>query len=137
VPDQWRSAVALFNLAGRHASLGEWDRALTLCEDAYVLAPLSRVTGLLAGLLKRTGDASRADQLLRKLEPADAFGVPLGLALYHWVLHEFDAEADWLEKAIEQRDPIGPMLLRFWYGAELRSTPRWAGLMRKLNLPES
>ena len=68
--------LALFNLAGRHASLGEWDRALTLCEEAYVLAPLSRVIGLLAGVLKRTGDTSRADQLLRKLEPADAFGVP-------------------------------------------------------------
>jgi hypothetical protein len=40
-----------------------------------------------------------------------------------------------MEKAIEQRDPITPMLLRFWYGKELRSTPRWAELMRKLNLP--
>ena len=129
--------LALFNLAGRHASLGEWDRALPLCEEAYVLAPLSRVVGLLAGLLKRTGDTRRADQLLHTLQPADAFGVPLGLALYHWVLHEFDAEADWFEKAIDQRDPITPMLLRFWYGAELRTTPRWAGLMRKLNLPES
>ena len=129
--------LALFNLAGRHASLGEWDRALPLCEEAYLLAPLSRVVGLLAGLLKRTGDTRRADQLLHTLQPADAFGVPLGLALYHWVLHEFDAEADWFEKAIDQRDPISSMLLRFWYGAELRTTPRWAGLMRKLNLPES
>ena len=93
--------------------------------------------GLLAGVLKRTGDTRRAEELLRKLQPADAFGVPLGLAIYHWVLHEFDAEADWFEKAIDQRDPISSMLLRFWYGAELRSTPRWAGLMRKLNLPES
>ena len=32
--------LALFNLAGRHASLGEWDRALPLCEKAYALAPL-------------------------------------------------------------------------------------------------
>ena len=62
-----------------------------------------------------------------QLQPADAFGVPLGLAIYHWVLHEFDAEADWFEKAIDQRDPISSMLLRFWYGAELRTTPRWAG----------
>ena len=85
-----------------------------------MLAPLSRVVGLLAGLLKRTGDTRRADQLLHTLQPADAFGVPLGLAVYHWVLHEFDAEADWFEKAIDQRDPISPMLLRFWYGAELR-----------------
>jgi eukaryotic-like serine/threonine-protein kinase len=129
--------LAQFNLAGRHASLGEWDAALRFCEEAYVVAPLPRVIGLLAGLLKRTGDTHRADEMLRKLQPADAFGVPLGLAMYHWVLQEFDAEADWFEKAIDQRDPISAMLLRFWYGAELRSTPRWGRLMRKLNLPES
>jgi eukaryotic-like serine/threonine-protein kinase len=129
--------LARFNLAGGHASRGELDQALPLCEAAYALAPLHRVTGLLAGLLKRTGDTPRAEELLRKLQPADAFGVPLGLAIYHWALREFDAEADWMEKAIDQRDPVSPTLLRFWYGAELRSTPRWAGLMRKLNLPES
>ena len=129
--------LAQFNLAGRHAFLGEWDRALPLCEGVYALAPLPRVIGLLAGVLKRTGDTHRAEETLRKLHPADAFGVPLGLAIYHWVLQEFDAEADWFEKAIEQRDPISPMLLRFWFGAPLRSTPRWGTLMRKLNLPES
>ena len=31
----------------------------------------------------------------------------------------------------------GALYPRLWYGRELRSTPRWAGLMRKLNLPES
>ena len=129
--------LAIFNLAGRHASLGEWDRALPLCEEAYALAPLPRVIGLLAGVLQRTGDTHRAEEMLRKLQPADAFGVPLGLAMYHWVLQEFDAEADWFEKAIDQRDPISSMLLRFWYAAELRATPRWGRLMRKLNLPES
>ncbi len=129
--------LAMFNLAGRHASLGEWDRALPLCEEAYALASLPRVIGLLAGVLQRTGDTHRAEEMLRRLQPADAFGVPLGLALYHWVLQEIDAEADWFEKAIDQRDPISPMLLRFWYAAELRATPRWGRLMRKLNLPES
>jgi hypothetical protein len=53
------------------------------------------------------------------------------------VLQEFEAEADWLEKAIDQHDPYGALFLRLWYGRELRSTPLWAGLMRKLNLPES
>jgi len=129
--------LAQFNLAGRHASRGELDQALPLCEEAYALATLPRVIGLLAGLLQRTGDTHRAEELLRKLRPVDAFGVPMGLAIYHWVLREFDAEADWIEKAIDQHDPVGPVLLRIWYGKELRSTPRWAGLMRKLNLPES
>jgi hypothetical protein len=95
------------------------------------------VIGLLGGLLKRTGATRRTEELLGKLQPADAFGAPRGLAVYHWVLREFDAEADWLEKAIDQRDAYGAAYLQLWYGRELRSTPRWAGLMRKLNLPET
>jgi serine/threonine protein kinase/tetratricopeptide (TPR) repeat protein len=128
---------ALGPLATYHASRGEFDQALVLCEKTYALAPLLPHTiGLLAGLLKRTGATSRADELLGKLQPTDAYGAPRGLAVYHWVLREFDAEADWLEKAIDQRDTYGAPYLRLWYGRELRSTPRWAGLMRKLNLPE-
>ena len=129
--------LAKFNLGGWHATLGEWDRALRYCEEAYAVAPLPRVVGLLAGLLRITGDLPRADDMLRRLQPTDAPGVPLGLAIYHWVLQEFDAQADWFEKAIDQRDPISSMLVRSWYGANLRATPRWGPLMRKLNLPES
>jgi tetratricopeptide (TPR) repeat protein len=122
---------ALGPLAAYHASRGELDQALVLCEKTYALAPLfPHVIGLLAGLLKRTGETRRAEELLGKLQPSDAFGAPRGLAVYHWVLREFDAEADWLEKAIEQRDLYGAAYLRYWYGRELRSTPRWAGLMR-------
>ncbi len=69
--------------------------------------------------------------------PGDGFGAPRGLAVYHWVLREFDPEADWLEKAIEQLDLYGSACLRQWYGRELRSSPRWAGLMSRLNLPDT
>jgi tetratricopeptide (TPR) repeat protein len=128
--------LAKFNLAGRHASRGEMEQALRLCEEAYALAPLPRVIGLLAGLLKRSGNTHRAEELLGKLQPDDGIGVPLGRAIYHWALREFDSQADWMEKAIDQRDPVGPVLLRIVFGRELRTTPRWAGLMRKLYLPE-
>jgi eukaryotic-like serine/threonine-protein kinase len=129
---------ALGALAAHHVSRGELDQALRLCEKAHTLAPLfPHLIGMLAGLLKRTGETSRAEALHAKLLPGDAFGAPRGLAVYHWVLREFDAEADWLGKAIEQRDLYGGTYLRYWYGRELRSTPRWAELMRKLNLPES
>jgi serine/threonine protein kinase/Tfp pilus assembly protein PilF len=129
--------LAQLALAALHASRGELGQALALCEKAYAVAPLPSGIGLLAGLLKRTGDVQQAEELLQKFQPADAFGVPRGLAIYHWVLQEFEAEADWLEKAIDQHDPYGALFLRLWYGRELRSTPLWAGLMRKLNLPES
>jgi eukaryotic-like serine/threonine-protein kinase len=130
-------AGARSSLATLHASLGELDQALALCEQAYILAPTPSVTGLLAGLLKRTGDTRRAEDLLQKLPSGDAFGAPRGQAVYHWVLQEFDEEADWIEKAIDQHDPYGALYLRGCYSRELRSTPHWARLMRKLNLPEA
>jgi serine/threonine-protein kinase len=124
-------------LAAYHASRGELDQALALCEKAYALAPMPYAVGFLAGLMKSTGDTRRAEELLLKLQPGDAFGVPRGWGMYHWVLREFDLEANWFEKVIDQHDPVGFILLRTWPGRELRATPRWAGLMRKLNLPES
>lgn len=115
---------------------GELDQALALMEKAYALAPsMPNHIGILAGLLVRAGDRRRAEELLRKLPPAEAFGAPRALAVYNWVLGEFDAMADWLEKALDQHDPSAMLLPRLQYGRELRSTPRWAGLMRKLNLP--
>jgi hypothetical protein len=101
-----------------------------------LLAPLPHAIGFLAGLLKRTGDTRREEELLRKLVLSDAFGTPRGMAVYHWAVRESDAAADWFERAIDQRDPWVPVYVRSWYGRELRSTPRWAGLMKKLNLRE-
>ena len=129
--------LAQFNLAGGHASLGEWDQALPLCEEAYALAPLAPSDWIARRVAEAHWGYTAGGRTAPKLQPADAFGVPLGLAIYHWALQEFDAEADWMEKAIDQRDPSVPHCCGLWFGAELRSTPRWAGLMRKLNLPES
>jgi serine/threonine-protein kinase len=122
-------------LGAYHASRGELDQALVHSEKAFALAPVPQAIGLLAGLLRRTGDTRRAEALLAKLDP-EAVGAPRGLALYHWASREFDAEADWLAKAIDQHDPYGAIYLQVWYGRELRSSPRWAGLMRRLNLPD-
>ncbi len=131
-------AQAIANLATLHVLRGELDQALAFAEKAYAIMPsVPNHIGLLAGLLMRTGDTRRADELLQKLQPGDAYGAPRGLAIYHWVLREFDAEAEWIEKAIDQHDPNAVLYPWLRYGRELRTTPRWAGLMRKLNLPES
>ena len=73
---------------------------------------------------------------VHKLQP-DSLGAPRALATYHGILGDFDAIADWLSKAIGQHDPAILSMLRLWYGRDLRSTPRWATVMRKLNLPET
>jgi tetratricopeptide (TPR) repeat protein len=125
-------------LACHHMLRGEFEQALPLMEKGYSLTPMMpNAIGGFAGLLMRTGDTQRAEELIRKLQPGDAFGAPRALASYHWILGEFDAAADWVEKGIDQHDPGILTLLRIWLEKELRSTPRWAGLMRKLNLPEA
>lgn len=72
---------------------------------------------------------------VQKLRP-DSFGAPRALATYHGILGDFDAIADWLSKAIGQHDPA-ILSLRLWYGRDLRNIPRWATVMRKLNLAEA
>jgi serine/threonine-protein kinase len=130
-------APALGLLGLIHFVKGELDDARALAEKAYALAPyVPNAIGNLAGLLSRAGDTIRAEELIRKLRP-DAFGTPRAFASYHWMRGELDATADWIERAIDQRDPGALGLLRLWYGRDLRNTPRWARLMRKLNLPEN
>jgi len=124
-------------LAVHYAARGELKEALVCAQKASALTPqVPNSIGMLAGLLSRTGDAERAEELLGKLSP-DAFGGPRARAIYHWVRGEIDAMAEWIEKAIDQRDPSVFLLMRSWFGRDLRSTPHWARLMRKLNLPEA
>jgi hypothetical protein len=98
----------------QHLVQGELDQALALMEKSYAVAPMvPNQIGALAGLLMRTGNTRRAEELLQKLRPGDAFGAPRGLATYHWVLREFDA--DWIEKATDQHDPGILTMLRVWW----------------------
>ena len=120
-----------------HMIRGDLDQALTHARTAYSGSPtVPNAIGGMAGALTRTGDTAGAEALIQKLQP-DAFGAPRALAIYHWMRGDLNAMADWIEEAIDQHDPAIPGMLRQWYGRELRNTPRWAALMRKLNLPEN
>ncbi|HEY6346671.1 MAG TPA: protein kinase [Bryobacteraceae bacterium] len=127
-----------YEVIALHMLQGEMEKGLPLVEKAYALAPsVPNTIGMLAGVLRRTGDTLRAGEILRELPAADVFGGPRGRAVFHWVCGDIDATAAWLERAIEQRDPIATIMLRMCYGRPLRGTPHWARLMRKLNLPEN
>jgi eukaryotic-like serine/threonine-protein kinase len=124
-------------LAVYHLVRGDMDQALAFQTKAFAQSPtVPNAIGGMAGLLARTGDTAGAEALIQKLRP-DAFGAPRALAIYHWMLGDLNAMADWMEKAINQHDPTILSMLRQWYGRELRNTPHWARLMRKLNLPEN
>jgi tetratricopeptide (TPR) repeat protein len=122
-----------YALQGKHAE------ALAAAEKAHSLAPWNlNSLGLLAGVLKRAGNVSRAEELRQRLNP-EAFGAPLGLFLFYLVCSESDAAAGWAEKAVEQRDPRIVLILLLLRGPFLdiwRSSARWAALAKKMNLPE-
>lgn len=73
------------------------------CEP--VPTDLFSVPGILAGLLHRSGDRTRAEDLHISLGDASRYGAPIGHALFHALCNEPDEAVAWLEKAIEQRDP--------------------------------
>ncbi len=112
---------------------GRLMEALGIAEKGYALAPWnSNIVGSFAAVLRRTGDVTRADEVLQPLRNApEAYAVPRGMFAFHFLSDEIDQAVVWLQKAIEQRDPTIPAS-----AARLRSTARWPALAKMMNMPE-
>jgi serine/threonine-protein kinase len=125
-------AAASYLLALTYARQEKWTEALHFAEKASSSStPVAM--GILAGVLKRMGEVNRAEELIHKLMPGETYGAPLGLVYSYLVCGDMDRAADWLEKAIEQRDPNAAFVSMFF---NFRSTSRWPALARLMNLPE-
>ena len=128
-------AAALGYLGLQHVARGELDQAAAFFEKGYAISPtVPNAIGSMAGILKRLGDDRRCEEVLRRLLPGDAYGAPRGPGGLLLGAPRFRRGGGVDGKALDQRDPAA--LLMLWYVAELRSSPRWPELMRKLNLPE-
>ena len=59
----------------------------------------------------------------------------IALAMIYGNLYEKDSALEWLERAVEQREPTAPTAIRLspWFDP-LRSDPRYIVLLRKMNL---
>ena len=114
---------------------GHEDEALALVERGHQLAPwFLPLIGVLAVLLQHTGDHERASALAERLRFEDGMGDPIGPAAYHLHRGELDACADWVEKALEQRQPAVFFFLHT-SAKKLQSTPRWPKLAEMMKLP--
>jgi serine/threonine-protein kinase len=123
------NAWALLYLATIYARQEKWTEALHFAEKAAPI--ITPAIGSLAGVLKRMGEVSRAEELLQKLMPGEAYGTPLGLCYFYLACGEIDNAAEWLEKAIEQRH-----LNAFAIASLFRESSRWPALAKRMNLPE-
>ena len=104
--------------------------ARAAAERAYSLMPNDMNAGLLAGIVSREGDSTRAEALLMRLQSGETYGVPMGWFTYHLARLEIDQATASIEKAIEQHDQ------RAAYGLPyLRPMPQWPALAKKLNWP--
>jgi len=128
------NSSAYMMLAQNYAFRGMLTEALPLAEKGYSLAPWNRwAIAIFAAVLRRTGDTSRAEEVLQKLRDApESYGVPRALCIFHLCCGEIEQAADWAEKSVEQRDSFSPGLL-----AACRSSPRWPALAKMMNLPDS
>ena len=91
----------------------------------------------LAAFLRLNADERGAQASLADLGPGDAYGASRGFALYHLFCGELDKAADWVEKAIAQRD-LGMMFyVRLIVAKKLRASSYWPKLAKMMNLPEA
>ncbi len=92
--------------------------------------------GWLGLALAQGGEVSEATDLLRHLEQAATKGyVPA--TRFAWIylgLGDIDEAFTWMERAIDERDPLMSPIKSYEFFDPLRSDPRFAALLRKMNL---
>ena len=72
---------------------------------------------------------------LSTLGAGERFGDARAQAVYHLLCGDIDTAADWVEKAIDQRDQSMVYYLRFVISRPLRASHRWTTIARMINLP--
>jgi len=116
---------------------GRTDDAFAMSERAYRVAPWFKpAVGFRAAMLKRAGETTRAEVLLQQLLSTDGYSDPMGPAIFHLLCGDMDATADWVEKAIEQRQSAVLLFVNA-HATALKSSPRWPALARMMHLPET
>ena len=131
--------VSAYTLLALNVTKAPLREALTFAEQGLTLAPWNPIsTGLLAGLLKRCGDRTRAAELVGGLGDGRANAAPVAFAIYHLLCGEVEKAAEWTEKSIEQRhNMVAMLLLTPPWKPLLRSSARWPKLAKMMNLPEA
>ena len=119
---------------------GLFDEAITVLRKAAELsgnAPL--VVGWLGMTLARSGDAAGARQVLSGLHAAasQAYVLPTSFAWIHLGLGEIEQAYTCMERAMDERDPIIIPIKIYAFLDPLRNEPRFAAMLRKMNLASS
>ena len=115
----------------------KFDEALIALRKAVELyggAPL--VLGWLGLALGQSGNAAEARALLDRLHAiaAQAYVPASDFAWTHLALGEIDTAFTWMDRAIDERDPMMVPIKTYPFLDPLRADPRFTALLRKMNL---
>jgi tetratricopeptide (TPR) repeat protein len=128
--------VAMVSMAMIHIHKDDMAEALKIVRRAYAVGPwFPDTVGVLAGLTRRNGEEIESKSLEKALGSGEALDDARAHALFHLLCGEIDQGADWVEKAIAQRDPSMMFYLRFVVSRGLRASHRWPKIAKMINLP--
>ena len=121
-------------LGEANMAMERWREAIEAFEHGYRLVPtFVMATGCLAGAHLRGGDAARGAELLRELGEAPSSAI--GRALAHVIAGQLEPAAEWMERAIENRDPFALVFVADKIMRPLRESAHWPRLAALMNLP--
>ncbi len=126
-----------FELGQIGCAQGLFDEAILDLRRGAALsdhAPL--VLGWLGMALAKSGDVAGAREVLAGLHAAanKVYILPFSFAWIHLGLGEIDQAFAWMDRAIEERDPIIVPIKSYRFLDPLRDDPRFHALLRKMNL---
>jgi eukaryotic-like serine/threonine-protein kinase len=119
------------------SEIGAWDDAVASMERSDELAGGSPfTTGFLAYVYGRAGRRQDTLRLLDRLAQMASAGYvpPSAFAMGHVGLGNWDAALDWLDKAIDARDPIVMPIKTFPFLDPIRGDARFQALLKKMRL---
>ena len=124
----WADLGLLYARRHQHAE------AMQCAEKAMAGAPWCPYSiGVMAAALANEGQSNGAEPLLAALR-GDAYGGPVGLAVYFLARGEIEQAVEWSTKAVEQRFPAFiPRMMRT-FEPSLRHSAAWPDLLKRMNL---
>jgi TolB-like protein/Tfp pilus assembly protein PilF len=131
-----------------HALMGEWDEALAMAEETEELTD-GWGSAFLQGWLAWVYSVTEQDELLRLVVERVDRGIrenrieePFGVAITYLAAGDLSVALDWVEKTVDDRSPnavfwnVGTAAHMKLGPAELRDSPRFIELLRRMNLAD-
>ena len=127
---------AWWSLGFHDSGIGRPDKAQTSAEKGYAVHPNPYTRGLLAGVLQNVREHARSDDLLEEIR-AGSEGAPVALACFHLSTGDVDQALAFAGQALDEGYPMMTNMFIRPFEIQLRPSPAWGVLMRKLNVPET